>query len=123
VFAILFMFAYFWQINRSFANFLTGEKFMQSHRVGRAVSATTAKSIIPTLNPRTEAHRADPETIARAAAARRPTRAALWNPPRLSGALSRLIALMIGGPGAAEMYKCQDDQRCWHYTDRPPFGR
>lgn len=34
-----------------------------------------------------------------------------------------LVALLAADPGAAEMYKYQDDQGRWHYTDRPPSGQ
>ncbi|MEI2808523.1 MAG: trypsin-like peptidase domain-containing protein [Albidovulum sp.] len=34
-----------------------------------------------------------------------------------------IVALLAADPGAAEMYKYQDDQGRWHYTNRPPSGQ
>lgn len=42
---------------------------------------------------------------------------------RLVVGLPCLIALLAGTPGVAQMYKYQDDQGRWHYTDRPPSGQ
>lgn len=42
---------------------------------------------------------------------------------RLTIGGSCLIALLAGTPGVAQMYKYQDDQGRWHYTDRPPSGQ